>query len=125
MHNISFKDPSLVQEYEEIKPSLKMILEDMALYCQRQDQPFVITDILSDADEDKKLKRVSKSHQEGRAADIRTRDWSQEFREKFIEHFSKLYERYAAISKETGKPRLILYHDNGIGGIHCHAQVRA
>jgi len=124
MHNIKFKEPSLIQEYESISPVLKMILEDMALYCQRQEQPFVITDLLSDANEDKKLKRVSKGHSEGRCADLRSTLWTEEFRNKFIDYFSKLYERNAAISKETGKPRLILHHDNGIGGIHCHVQVK-
>lgn len=123
MHNIQFKEPSLIKEYESIYPALKVILEDMALYCQRQGQPFVITDLLSDAIEDKKLNRVSSSHLEGRAADIRTVNWSKEFREKFTNYFSKLYEKNAAISKETGNPRLILYHNSGAGN-HIHIQVR-
>jgi hypothetical protein len=123
MQNIQFKHPSLIEEYASIRPELQMIVEDIALFCKRQNQPFIITDILSDAEKDKKLKRVSSSHSEGRAIDVRSKDWPDEFIKRLMDYFPKRYERYAAISKETGKPRLMYFHSNG-NGDHLHLQVR-
>jgi len=122
MHNIEFKDPSLIKEYEQIDSRLRVILEDMALFCSRAGHKFVITDLLSEESEDKKLNRVSTSHRDGRAADIRVRDWPLEFRRLFELNFEKLYSHWAATSKATGKKNLIFIHDNG-NALHCHIQV--
>lgn len=119
---IDFKYPGLVKEYQLIDSRLQIILEDMAQYCASYGYQFMITDLLSEELEDKKLKRVSKSHQEGRAADIRVRGWPLEFREKFEKHFEVKYKNWAAISASSGLRNLIVIHDNG-NGIHCHIQV--
>jgi|OpeIllAssembly_1097287.scaffolds.fasta_scaffold137963_2 hypothetical protein len=111
-------------EFTQIEPVLRKLLIEMAQWVTSKGHKFVITDLLSEKLEDEKLKRVSKSHQEGRAADIRVRDWPKDFRKLFEEYFEKRYSHIAAISKKSGKPNLIEIHDNGIGGIHCHIQVR-
>jgi hypothetical protein len=120
---IKFKDPELLLEYQQISPTLRMILESMAKYVVAAGHSFIITDLLSEASEDKKLKRISKSHQEGRAADIRVRDWPLDFRQQFERHFEEKFKEEAAISLKTKKPNLIQIHDNG-SGIHIHAQTR-
>lgn len=110
-------------EFTQIEPALRKLLIEMAQWVTSKGHKFIITDLLSEKLEDEKLKRVSKSHQEGRAADIRVRDWPKDFRKLFEEYFEKRYSHIAAISKKSGTPNLIEIHDNG-NGIHCHIQVR-
>jgi hypothetical protein len=110
-------------EFTQIEPVLRKLLIEMAQWVTSKGHKFVITDLLSEKLEDEKLKRVSKSHQEGRAADIRVRDWPKDFRKLFEQYFEKRYSHIAAISKKSGTPNLIEIHDNG-NGIHCHIQVR-
>jgi len=120
---IEFKDKQTASEIDKINPKLKKILQHMAEWIRAKGFRFVITDLLSEELEDKKLKRVSTSHLEGRAADIRVRDWPLPLREEFERYFENRYSREAAISKKSGKPNLIEIHDNG-NGIHCHIQIR-
>lgn len=121
--NVEFKHPELLKEYQLIHPKLQLILEDMAQFVVSNGHKFVITDLLSEELEDKKLKRVSKSHVEGRAADLRVRDWPVDFRKKFQDYFEKKYLKYAAISLKTGQANLIEIHSVG-SGIHTHVQIR-
>lgn len=116
-------EKELIKEYQEIDPRLQLLLEEMARWVVAKGYKFVITDLMSEETEDKKLNRVSKSHQEGRAADIRVRDWPRQFRLMFEEYFEKRYSHLAAISKKTGKPNLVYTHEVGFG-IHCHISVR-
>lgn len=118
-----FKHPDLLKEYHGLLPRAQIISEDMAKFCHDHGQEYLITDILSDETEDVALGRISNSHREGRAWDLRVRNWPLDFRKKFEEHFERKYSKWAAISKETGKPNLIYIHDNG-NGIHTHCSIR-
>jgi len=120
---IEFKTPIEQEEFPRLRRRAQLIAFEMAEYCAKRNKKFIITDILSEASEDKKLKRVSTSHKEGRAFDIRTTVWSKDFREEFISHFEDRFSKWAALSKETLKPNLIEYHDND-NGIHCHVQIK-
>lgn len=121
--NVKFKDASLVSEYQEIRTSLQLILEDMAGFVIGHGHEFIVTDLMSEAGEDASLKRISKSHSEGRAADIRVKGWPEEFRIKFEAYYETKYKDKAAISSLTLNPNLIEIHNNG-NGIHCHIQVK-
>lgn len=120
--NIEFKYPDLVKEYQSIDSRLQLILEDMAGWVKGRGYKFVITDLLSEEWEDKELKRVSTSHREGRAADVRVRDWPIDFRHEFEAYFELKYKKWAATSAKSGLRNLIVIHSNG-NGIHCHIQV--
>lgn len=120
---ILFKTKTEESEFPKLRKRAQIIAFEMAEYCNSFGFDFVITDILSEAKEDKKLKRISKSHQEGRAFDIRTIHWPKEFREKFIDHFYNKFKSWAAISAKTLKPHLIEYHDSGWGK-HLHVQIK-
>jgi hypothetical protein len=120
--NIEFKIPELLEEYQGIRARLQLILEDMAQYVTSHGHKFIITDLLSEEAENKKLNRISTSHSEGRAADLRVYNWPLSFRKKFEDHFEKKYKHWAAMSKKTGLPNLIEIHDNG-NGIHTHIQI--
>lgn len=123
---IKFKaghEKELSNEFLHLKPRGQMIAGDMAQYCYDHGFDFIITDVMSEATEDILLKRVSKSHSEGRAFDFRIHGWTKEFLDKFEKHFETKYIKWAATSKETGKKNLILYHNNGNGN-HGHCQIK-
>ena len=123
MSEIKFKSKQEESEFPLLKKRAQIIAQDMAQYCHINGFDFIITDILSDGSEDKKLKRVSKSHTERRAFDVRSIIWTKEFREKLEKHFEVKYKEWAALSGETLKPNLIEYHDNG-NGQHFHVQIK-
>lgn len=120
--NIKFKTPELLKEYQQIIPKLQIVLEDMANWIVGHGYEFMITDLLSELAEDRKLNRVSTSHLEGRGADVRCHEWPEEIRNKFEHYFEAKYKSWAAISKQTGKENLILFH---VGtAMHLHIQLR-
>ncbi len=120
---IKFKTDSEKIEFDKLQPNLKFIALDMASYFNANGFDFIITDVLSEIQEDKKLRRISSSHREGRAIDVRTAGIPQDFLLAFEEKFERIYKNEAAISAKTGLPNLILKHDVG-AGMHLHIQVR-
>lgn len=123
MDYIKFKSKQEESEFHLLKKRAQIIAQDMAQYCHINGFEFIVTDIMSDGSEDKKLKRVSKSHTENRAFDVRSRVWTEEFRKKLEKHFEEKYKDWAALSEKTLKPNLIEYHDNG-NGPHFHVQIK-
>lgn len=124
--NLYFKEgqeKQLLEEWQELNPKAQMIAEDMARYFELNGFKFIITDIISNEAEDKRLGRVSASHREGRAFDFRTRGLPREFLDGLEKRFEHIYERWAAISSQGQKKNLIEYHDNGHGD-HGHVQIR-
>jgi hypothetical protein len=120
---IKFKTDKEKAEFDKVKPVLKFILLDMASYFNANGYDFVVTDLFSEIQEDRKLKRVSSSHREGRAADIRVKGIPDEFLKTFEEKFERIYMNEAAISLKTNQPNLILRHNVGAGD-HLHVQVK-
>ena len=119
---VKFKDNSKRDEFYQIDSRLQFILEDCARWVSNNGYDFVITCLLSDLDTDIKLKRVSAGHREGRCCDVRTRDWPEEFIGKFMAFIEAAHGKQGAISKNDGKRRIAVYHDNG-SGAHIHIQV--
>ena len=120
--SVKFKDGQTASEFDQIRPELRAILNDMGRYCDLSGREFVLTDLLSDAFSDAKLGRVSTSHKEGRAADCSVNGWSEEFIAKFIEFFTDKYGHLGAVSKSDGKQRLIVDH---VGTArHLHIQIK-
>lgn len=119
---IQFKDGQTASEFASINPTLINILNDMGRFCELQGRKFVITDLLSSAHDDALLGRVSTSHQDGRAADVSIKGWTEEFITQFKSRFEHLYNHYGAISKKDKKQRLIVDH---VGTArHLHIQVK-
>ncbi len=123
MAHIKFKTEKEKLEFPKIKPTLTFILLDMASFFNSNGYDFVITDVLSEVQEDRKLKRVSSSHREGRAVDVRVHGIPEEFLKTFEEKFERIYRNEAAISSKTGEPNLIVRHNVGAGD-HLHIQVK-
>lgn len=122
--HIKFKSKQEESEFPLLKNRAQIIAQDMAQYCHIHGFDFIITDILSEALEDIRLNRVSKSHTEKRAFDFRMFNWPKWFREKFEKHFEEKYKEWAALSEKTLKPNLIEYHDNK-NGMHGHCQIKS
>jgi hypothetical protein len=83
----------------------------------------VVCETVTTTEEDKALGRSSVTHQQGRAFDLRTRDWTQEQINLFMSHFTDKYGSLGAIGSRTGKPTLIVYHNAGHGP-HFHIQLK-
>ena len=98
-------------------------MAQMAFYASNQGLPFVITDTVSTPEQDKKLGRQTLTHQEGRAFDLSARGWSQADVKNVTERLTKMFGEYAAISSETLKPELVVYHKTKTGAYHFHVQI--
>jgi hypothetical protein len=116
---ILFKNETVESRFGAINATLRSICLEMAEHCRQRGETFMLTETLTTPEEDKALGRVSASHQEGRAVDIRTIGWPAEFIELFIAEFSSRFGSMGAITKD-GKRKLLVYHDSGHGAhIHC------
>lgn len=122
--SVSFKDGAAAAEFDQLRPKLQMILNEMGRFCELSGHRFVLTDLLSSAADDARLGRVSNSHREGRAADVSVKGWPEEFTAHFMAWFAKLYGKEGAVSKSDGVQRLIVRHNIGHGD-HLHVQVKA
>lgn len=121
--NIYFKSKQEELEFPKVLPRLHDVIFDLAEHFHRAGHKLIITDILEEKGEGEKLNRVSTSHKEGRACDLRVRHLPKAFINSVIELYNEKYKKISAISSTTGKPTLIVYHDNG-NGIHFHIQIR-
>ena len=118
---IQFKHEKDKELYFMLHPILQKILASMALYCHTHSMPFVITSTVSTLEEDQRINRVSSTHREARAADISVRGWDAFESADFVKLFNKEYGKYGAISKATGKSKLVYMH---VGTApHLHIQI--
>lgn len=118
----NFKTPDIAERFNEVHPKLKEIAEDMCSWCSDRSLPLVVTAAKSTDVEDRALKRISKTHQEGRAFDMSRRGWTQEHIDEFTAHFTAKYASVASLNVGNF-PNLIVHHDIGSGD-HLHIQIR-
>lgn len=116
-------EKELLQEYQQLHVKAQLICEDMGRYFVLQGHKLIVTDVISNEAEDKKLGRISASHREGRAFDFRVHGLPKEFLDGVEKTFEHIYKHWAATSEKTGEKNLIVYHDNGNGN-HGHVQIR-
>ena len=122
---IYFKNKEKKLDLFYIHWSLAMVLAAMSGFCKKNKIPFMVTDMISTKEEDMALGRVSSTHRTKRAADISVKGWSATDIEDFVRFWDghEFNKNYGAVSRKTGKPRLVYYHDSGFGS-HCHVQVK-
>jgi uncharacterized protein YcbK (DUF882 family) len=119
---ILFKDDYVKKGWERVHPLTKQIVDAIARWSiQYDNQPITLTETLSTPARDKKLKRVSSSHSEGRAVDIRTRDMKKEKIMALMQIFSEKFGHLGYLSK-SGQRRLMVHHDSGHGP-HFHLAI--
>ena len=103
-----------------------MIFADAYVYMQEKHQVnLVVTQTISTESEDKKLGRVSSSHREKRAIDIRSKNLTHVQIKDLLEYINNnwRYKKYRYMSK-SGKYRLAYYHDSGHGS-HIHLAIHS
>ena len=122
--SVKFKDNSQRDEFFQLDDRLQFILEDCARWVTLNGFEFVITDMLSEEMDDIKLGRISTSHRDGRAADIRTKDWPEEFVKKFLIFIDAAHGHHGATSLSDGKRRVAVYHKVKDNVYHLHIQVK-
>ena len=102
-----------IEDLQELVPEVFFILGTALRWCKDRNLEVVITSIKSDRDN---IKTVSDTHN-GRAIDIRTRDWSQETIDELELYLNIHCQKYEAPLKGGGG-RVAYYHNN-----HLHLQV--
>jgi hypothetical protein len=105
---IKYKNDEVKRRAEMLNATLISILIEMVHFCEQRGMDFVVTETMTTEREDKKLNRVSSSHREGRAIDIRTKDWDENFISDFISYFIIRHGEKGAIQASTSKPKLIV-----------------
>ncbi len=119
---LSFFKNELVEERSKLMhPEVIKIMYEMItwVFHVHEINP-VITETVTTREEDKFLGRKSSTHNEGRAFDMRTRDWTKAQITQFREYFNKLYGHLGALTTKN-EPILIVHHDAGHGP-HFHVQ---
>lgn len=119
----AFKTKLIADRAKYLHPITLDILTDAVQWATGHGLPASITETVTTAAEDQKLKRVSRSHAQGRAFDLSTRGWDKDSIALFIKEFSAKYSDVAATGG-SGKPALIVHHDAGHGD-HFHVQISA
>lgn len=107
-----------------LSPKLYVVWGYLLMFANSRGLPVVVTNFIN-----KFAVSTSETHPDGRAIDVSTKKWT----EKDIEDLSNFLEikvgEFGAISRKTGKPRVIYYHeaiDEETGrsyGPHLHLQV--
>ena len=120
---VKFKHDKDMKLFFLLHPLLQMILTDASFWAYNRGIDFVLTETVTTEAQDRKLGRVSKSHSEKRAADVRSRDWSKKDREDFQYYLTSKYGINGALS-HSGKIRLVIFHDSGHGQ-HFHVQLHS
>lgn len=110
---IEFKDEDDYRRLEDMHYLIAIIMFEMAAWCNKREIPFVVTDTISTAQEDTLLERVSPSHRERRAFDLRSRVFTKTQAKEFEKYFNKKYKEDASISYRDFKPRLVVLHGEG------------
>lgn len=102
-------------DFLKLKLATIFMLEKIVEYCALSELDLVITSLISDRDG---VKTVSNTHAEGRAFDIRTRDWTEE-QILNLETWANIEFKEIGAFNKAGQVRAAVYHNR-----HLHFQVR-
>ena len=116
-----FKNPRDAQGMLYCHPMLLLILADMTIYIAASGYNPVITSLIRNPDQNRKVGSVSDTHTTGRSIDFRAKDWDQKFIKDFTEHFSTKYKGYGATGSD-GQEKLLVFHGQG-DNFHLHVQI--
>ena len=105
----------------ECHPIIVYIASGLTIWGISNNIPILFTDSVSSIAEDKVLNRVSSTHRDGRALDVSTKGWTQDYIDAAIKFLNDGYSHFAAIGSD-GEQRLVVYHNSG-NGFHLHIQI--
>jgi len=108
-----------IGDFLKIEPMLGVVFYHFVQYAVEYDLPVVITSMIDEAPN-----RVSSTHNEGRAIDIRaSKEWTDLHTVRVCNKLNELYARKYGTAPAEKKPRVIICHDAGTGK-HFHLQIR-
>jgi hypothetical protein len=111
---MDFKTDYAKERYELLHPAVKELLIIADKWSlERRKKPLVLTETVTDAKKDKAEGRESPSHREGRAVDIRVKDWTEKEISAFVAFLNEKYLYLGYIRKKTGKRILAYLHGEG------------
>ena len=117
---LNFKKEEDKMLFSLLHPALIMIYTDLHLYAwEKHRVNLVITQTVSTMEQDKKLGRVSSSHREHRAIDIRTKDLPILVVNDLVSYINTrwAYKKYHYLSN-SGSRRLAYFHHGSEQHIH-------
>ena len=121
--HFSFSDDTSIYELMFIHPQLMVMVAFVNNYCYENSLELKITSLIRTPEENQRLGSVSRTHIEGRAADLSLKGFTLE-QVKDLEHeINKRFADIGAISSSDGLPKPIVVHNNG-HGYHAHLQIR-
>jgi hypothetical protein len=103
-----YKNDHVKNRAELLHYRLTQIMIEMLYYCESYGQPFIVTEAVTTAKEDQDNGRISPSHRECRAIDIRTFHWAESFTKQFVDYFTEKYNDIGAVSLSNKKRRFIV-----------------
>ncbi len=119
---MKFKTPEVEKRFADLHPQARKIAIEMDDYARlKYNLELTITATTSTLEEDKELGRVSATHRERRAWDIRTSDLSENIIHDLITRFTSKYKKLGAVLAD-GTTALIVYKNHGTGP-HLHCQL--
>jgi len=127
LHRKNFADDKTFFRAQFLDVTVACILSDIIFFIEREistseiKTPAIVTCTTSTEAEDRRLKRISASHREGRAFDMRSIVFSPSGRAKLMKYVSESYGHLGAISSSTGTRNVILHKNSGYGW-HFHIQ---
>lgn len=105
-----------------IHPQLMLMIGFVNNFCYENKLEFKITSVIRTKEENKRVKAVSTTHIDGRAADISLKGFSKEQVEELESEINIRFKHVGAVSPTNGESRPIVVH---VGtGYHAHLQIR-
>jgi len=100
-----------------LTPKMFLVWSHFFMFAEAHNLPVNITNIRH-----KFATSKSNTHPEGRAIDVSVKGWLDPDIYKCVDFLNEKVKHLGAISFATGKPRVVYYHDGGMGK-HFHLQV--
>ena len=119
---IQFSGSINPQEFDELHINLIMIFSFIHGFTMAKGLPVVVTSMIRPENDGIS---VSRTHQTGRGLDFIVPGIMQDEIEQLVHIVNREFKDEAAISKTTGRPTALVYHqDADGGGSHMHLQVK-
>lgn len=116
--SFTIKEPNKAEDLTMLTGKMLVVWGFFVMFAEKHDLPVKITNI-----KHKFKQSTSNTHPEGRAIDVSVMGWTEPMIQECIKYMNRVAGDYGAIGSATGEPRVIYYHDVGLGS-HFHLQVR-
>lgn len=119
-NKITKKDDIITEDMLMWQWKLFVVFGHFCAYANNHNLPVKITSLISDR---ANVRQQTRTHMEGRAADVSSIGWSEEHIEGVQDYMNKIANHYGAISARDYERRVIVYHNYQNQGDHFHIQV--